>query len=209
MRARDLGYVVLKLFSIYFIARGIGYLWRGVIVWSEHLRVPQSLLFFDFFKAALLFEMAHFTWFYTPKIVKYLFPTGNEMPEKKNRQLKAKDLQTAAFTVVGIVIVFQAILYLSNLISYLIMITTRTEITLAMKSVKNFAATLLDAEHFLKITGILIYLIIGIALIVWGKQFSRFVSQINPGAVTLAQKLRLLLKAEKPVKRDSEKIQEG
>jgi predicted membrane metal-binding protein len=63
--------------------------------------------------------------------------------------------------------------------------------------------------HFLTITGILIHLIIGIALILWGKQFSKFIGKINPGAVTLAQRLQLLQKAKKPGIKNSKEIEQG
>jgi hypothetical protein len=223
MKSKGLVYVVLKLFAIFLIAEGINCFRDGILFWSVYLAlktpyidmgstsvmIPQSLFLFRFFFAAFFFGMAHYIWMFTPKIVKYIFPTDLEIQEDKKRQIKVKNLHTAAFSVMGIVILFQAIKSLSNWIEFVIMKKTEIQVRQVAMNIYNFTSQLSDEVHFLTIIGILIHIIIGIALIVWGKQFSKFIGKINPGAVTLAQRLQLLQKDKKPGIKNSEEIEQG
>ncbi len=222
MKSKDMVYVVLKLFVILLIAEGIDYLGFGIVYWSAYLiqkaasidaestpvMVTQASFLLKFISAAFLYGMAHFIWIFTPKIVKYIFPSDNEIQEEKNWGIKAKNLQTAAFIVVGMVVFSRAILKLFKWIEDLLLTIKRTQMNNGM-DINEITTQFFDGAFFLKITGILIYLVIGIALIVWGKQFSKFISKRNPGAVSLVQRLRLLRKAKIPGKRDAEEIQAG
>ena len=223
MKSKGLVYVVLKLFVIFLIAEGINCLRDGILFWSGYLVAQKtafidmestsvmihSLFLFRFLFAAFFFGMAHYIWIFTPKIVKYILPTDHEIQEDKKRQIEVKNLHTAAFGVMGIVILFQAIKSLSNWIEFVTMKKTELQIRQVVMNTYNPTSQFSDEVYFLTITGILIHLIIGIALIVWGKQFSKFLRKINPGAVTLAQRLQLLHKTKKPGIKNSEEIEQG
>jgi hypothetical protein len=228
MRSKDLVHVALKFITFYFIIEGITQLWGGIMYWTGYLTqnsasidlkstsvtMPRSLILIQLLSAAFLFGMAHFIWVSTPKIVKYIFPADHGTGEDKKgqtSQIKAKDLQGAAFTIVGIFIFSQSFLYLFNWIESSITKAYKEAVEAAAKNLgsSNTYSWSFDEGSFLLLAGILIYLIFGIVLIVRGRKFSQFISKINTGAVTLALWLRSLQKTEKPRGENNKKILTG
>lgn len=223
MRLKGLVYVILKLFAIYLIVKGIEHVLGGTLflslsliqkkIFVEPEWIPvtflRPLILIEFFAAVFLFGMAHYILSFTPKIVNYIFAADNEIDEK-NRQIKANDFKRAAFTITGFFIISHAVLILSARFERILMKATLIHVKEASMGIDNLNTWWsFDTGFSLKIMGHLAYLIIGIALIIWGKQLATFISKINPGAVTLARRLRLLQESEKPGKTSVEEIQTG
>jgi hypothetical protein len=198
MRAKDIVYVVLKFFPFFLIVKGVDSVDKGVMSWYYYVvRISsvldaastaarlyfKALILFYFLSAAFLFGVAIYTWMRTVKIQNTIFPPAAEQEKDKNPQPAAKELQTAAFFIIGIFIFAQAGSQLLQMIGALIKRAAGTETVYAGWEV-----------GVLTITGILISLMVGIALIKWARPFSAFICNLNRGAVTLTRRLQVMSK---------------
>lgn len=116
MRTKDFAFVGAKIVGIIVFIQGIRMLVSSIIMWNssfqEGSQLFSSILIINSLLCAILLGIGVFLWGYTGKILRFLVPKDNNNHEDSVDQGKVelRDLQTAAFTVVGLVILSDAII---------------------------------------------------------------------------------------------------
>ena len=181
MGAKDMSYVVLKLFPFYLIVKGMDAISRMVLYWygsriKEYSSVldgeaaekifPLVGLICHSLSIVFLFTVAVLIWKRTPEIL------GAHFKDNGNTRAKSSEFLNGGFAILGLFIFSHAVPILLGTIGSLI---------------NNPGGT----ENYLNLAGVLVSLLIGLALLKWAKPFSVFINKLNSGAAALARRIQI------------------
>jgi hypothetical protein len=167
MKTKDFAFVGAKIVGIILFIKGIQMLIYAVNVWvtdplpysSKH----YTLLMINYFIPAIAFLcMSLILWRFTNRILKFFLPKENNVHEASvdKRIVELKDLQIAAFSVLGLVILSDAII---KIFSFAAEILARKDFYFQASSRPGIRP--ITIQLFIKTLGHLIYLGIGIYLV--------------------------------------------
>ncbi len=185
MRTKDFAFVGAKIVGIILFIKGINLLVTAIDMWvmfsSPHLSSISSsiAIFYILLLAIFILGMGLFLWGFTGKILRFLVPKDNNRHEDTadRKKVDLYNLQTAAFTVVGLVILSDAIPKIFHAAAEIL---RNKDYYFPISTPEGFNP--LSIQLLAKILGPLIYLFIGIYL-VFG--FKNFLSIIGKGVSKL------------------------
>jgi hypothetical protein len=174
MRTKDFAFVGAKITGIILFILGIQMMIHGVTFWEistsmgETANFPFMVMFTYFFLAIFYLGIGIYFWGFTAKIVILFLPkdSRNETDGVDERKGELKELQTAAFTVVGLVILTNAI---PKLFYTAVDILSKKDYYFSFSSHRMMGPALLQLTA--KILEPLVYLTIGIYLLFGIKNF--------------------------------------
>jgi hypothetical protein len=183
MRTKDFAFVALKVLAIYIFFRAIEQVFASINYWVFYLKLPgdskQALtsmtVLVNFLAAAFLLLMCHLLWLFTGKIVNHIVPKDINIAEQDKETLKLKNLQMAAFTVVGVIIISYAI---PNIFHAAAEIIRDKDALFPIASIGAGVNTFF-IKVILNIIGHLVYLLMGIFLLFRSKDSLKFVEKLR------------------------------
>lgn len=184
MKTNDFAFVGIKIIGIILFIKGIQILIAAIGLWVGYPSMDQIYtphfplpIYVSLFSAIVLFVLGLLIWRFTGKLLKFILPEDNKNLEDgvDNGKIDLHDLQTTAFSVVGLVILSisipQIFITAADILAMkvnLFPISTHGEIN-------PFAIKMIT-----RILGHLIYLLVGIYLL-FGLKFKKILSLIGKG----------------------------
>lgn len=183
MRTKDFAFVTLKVLAIYFFFKAIEQVFAAINYWALYFNLPDDstqvltpmLVLTNFLAAAFLFLMCHLLWQFTGKIVNHIIPEDSRTAEHEKETPELKNLQTAAFTVAGVIILSYAIPNLFHVAAEII----RTKDALFPVASAGAGMNPIFIKMILNVIGHLIYLLMGIFLLFRSKESLKFVEKLR------------------------------
>jgi hypothetical protein len=183
MRTKDFAFVALKVLAIYIFFRAITQLFAFLNLWVYYSNLPynsteglsSTIVLLNFLAAVFLFFMCHLLWQFTQKIANHIVPKDDSIAEQDKETLKLKNLQTAAFTVVGVIILSYAIPNIFHVAGEII----RDKDSFFPVASAGGVVNPTFIKMILNIIGHLIYLLIGIFLLFRSKGSLKFVEKLR------------------------------
>jgi hypothetical protein len=130
MTIRELAYLGLRLTAVYIFSLALMQLGQLINVilqtYEANMLISREVLFFySLAPVILLTILSIIIWFKTNKIIKYLVPSENTTDDEQMKGILLKQLQTLAFSVVGLILFARALPQFLQVFSEILLINNQ------------------------------------------------------------------------------------